>query len=225
MKKHVKLNAEMQAILEHMVELKKNEIFNALFYVINAEYIPDKVKADDVFNSDFYTNLHQNNIAYQNNNWFLDKYIDILQRKNIKSCFELGSGNGKTTEKLSKFMELVISVDFNPNPFSHIENVKCYVGSFFEVPHDVKAEITISADVLEHFPPTDLSDTIKKLNNIAPLGLHIIAGYPDGMSHLSVFGPWKWLELFRQVDKKYKLINIDFRKGHLNRPVYVLSNF
>ena len=148
MKKHVKLNAEMQAILEHMVELKKNEIFNALFYVINAEYIPDKVKADDVFNSDFYTNLHQNNIAYQNNNWFLDKYIDILQRKNIKSCFELGSGNGKTTEKLSKFMELVISVDFNPNPFSHIENVKSYVGSFFEVPHDVKAEITISADAV-----------------------------------------------------------------------------
>ena len=46
----------------------------------------------------------------------------------------------------------------------NLENVKSYVGSFFEVPHDVKAEITISADVLEHFPPTDLTDTIKKLN-------------------------------------------------------------
>ena len=79
--------------------------------------------------------------------------------------------------------------------------------------------------MLEHFPLTDLSDYIKKLNSIAPLGLHIIAGYLDGMSHLSVFGPWELLKLFRQADKNYKLINIEFRRGHLDQLVYVLSNF
>ena len=55
------------------------------------------------------------------------------------------------------------------------------------MPDNVNIEITISADVLEHFPLTDLSEDIKNLNSIVPLGLHIIAGYLDGMSHLSVF--------------------------------------
>ena len=93
------------------------------------------------------------------------------------------------------------------------------------MPDNVNIEITISADVLEHFPLTDLSEDIKNLNSIVPLGLHIIAGYLDGMSHLSVFGPSKWLKLFRQADKNYKLINIEFRRRCLDQPVYVLSNF
>ena len=225
MKSYDELKAEMEQIQQEMVELKNQETVQVLFSILNAEYIPDQVEVEAVFSSDFYTSLHQNNSLYQENNWFPDKYIELLQRKNIKSCFELGSGNGKATQKLSKFMQSYISVDFNPNPFSHLENVTCYEGSFFEVPDDVKTEITISADVLEHFPPTELSDAIQKLNSIAPLGFHIIAGYPDGMSHLSVFGPWKWLELFRQVDKKYKLLDIEFRRGRLDQPVYVLSNF
>ena len=86
-------------------------------------------------------------------------------------------------------------------------------------------EAELKGHVLEYFPLTDLSDDIKKLNSIAALGLHIIAGYLDGMSHLSVFGPWELLKLFRQADKNYKLINIEFRRRCLDQPVYVLSNF
>lgn len=225
MKTYEELKAAMEVIQQQMIEAKNNELTKAFFSLLNAEYVADQVDATAVFSSDFYTSVHQNNPLYKENNWFPDKYIELLQRKNISSCFELGAGNGKATEKIARFVKSITCVDFNPNPFANLSNVNSIEGSFFDISEDIKADVTISADVLEHFPPHDLNYAVKKLNAIAPLGLHVIAGYPDGMSHLSVFGPWKWLEIFREVDKNYKIINVEFRQGRLEKPVYVLSNF
>ena len=163
--------------------------------------------------------------VYQNNNWFLDKYINIVRESEFDTVFELGSGNGRATLALSQCCKKVYACDWNPNPYRHLHNVEFHNCSFFDVPDELNAEVTISADVMEHFPPDDVPVLIEKLQKIAPKGLHIIAGYPDGMSHLSVLGPWKWLEHFRKFDPQYQLIEIDFRKGNQDSPVFVFSNF
>ena len=212
---------------KHKMEIvaQREQLSSLFLSILNRKYVPHEVEDASVFNSEFYKDLHENNPAYQTNNWFLEKYVNVIRESGIKSVFELGSGNGKATVELAKHCDMVYACDWNQNPYEHLPNVDFYNCSFFDVPDEICAEVTISADVMEHFPCDAVSDLIKKLQQIAPKGLHIIAGYPDGMSHLSVFGPWKWLELFRQYDPGYQLIEIDFRKGNLNRPVFVFSNF
>ena len=129
MKSYAELKAEMESIQQQTVEAKQAELAND-FFLLNAYYVPDQVEEASVFCSDCDTNLHESNPLYQENNWFPDKYIELLQSTNIKKCFEIGSGNGKATQNISKFVQSLISVDLIPNPFAYLEDVRCYTGFF-----------------------------------------------------------------------------------------------
>ena len=196
-----------------------------LFSLINRKYAPDDVTPDEVFNRDYYATRHQNNIAYQANNWFGDNFVSQIERQRFSTVFELGSGNGQATKKLAEICDKVIACDWSPNPYRDHKKVEFYECSFFDLPDKIKADVSVSADVIEHFPPEKLNELFKRLDKIAPKGLHIIAGYGDGHSHLSVFGPWDWLKYFRNFDDQYKLVNISARKGNWDKPVFVFSNF
>lgn len=204
---------------------QSQELVDSFFSIINRQYVPDDVIDAEVFNSSFYVDMHNSSEMYQQNNWFGDKYIEILKQNNFKTVFELGSGNGLATKKLSTFCDKVISCDWNPNPYCSLENIDFHNCSLFDLPRGITADVSISADVIEHFPQDKLHKLCGRLDNIAPNGLHIIAGYADGTSHLSVLSPWDWLKIFRCFDEKYRLIEIDARRGNWKTPVFVFSNF
>ena len=206
------------------LEAQRESLMRMFTSVINRDYTPDDVNPSEVFTSEFYEAVHQKEPGYQRNNWFSKKYVDLLSGFNFQNIFELGSGNGQATLALSAIANRVTACDFNDNPYAHLENVTFHKASFFDLPTNISADIAVSADVLEHFPTGKLVDVIGGLQKIAPKGLHLIAGYPDGMSHLSVLPPWHWLSIFRLFDPSYQLVDIEFRKEKVDKPVFVITN-
>ena len=203
----------------------QQQLVEGFFSLINRQYAPDDANEKTVFNEKYYTDVHASNAAYQRNNWFSDKFIELVAKRDFATIFELGSGNGKATQKLAQICDKVIACDWSPNPYSTHEKVEFHNCSFFDLPSSIQADVTISADVIEHFPPDKLYKLMGRLDHIAPYGLHIIAGYADGHSHLSVYGPWDWLKMFRHFDSNYKLVEIEARRDNWETPVFVFSNF
>ena len=127
------VKANLKNVDHHNMELiaQREQLSSLFLSILNREYVPDEIDKAGVFNSEFYQDLHENNPAYQNNNWFADKYIDIIQNLGITSVFELGSGNGKATSRLAQVCEKVLACDWNPNPYHNLPNVEFYNCSFF----------------------------------------------------------------------------------------------
>src|SRR6185436_7398849 len=74
-------------------------------------------------------------------------------------------------------------------------------------------DFVCSADVLEHFSPSDLDGVVAKLVRAGHYQHHVIACYDDGHSHLSILPPAAWLALFRKHCATAYLADVRYRRN------------
>jgi len=197
----------------------KNAILSILNYKnINTEY-------SSSFDASYYQKLHEENQHFINNNWLLND-IDLVIKSKPSVITELACGNGDFSRKVSEYCDTVYAVDWARS--AKIENMPPNV-QFLQrniVSEEIPAsDVVCSADFLEHLPEDILQQTISKIVKSANHGYHKIACYDDGHSHLSILPPWLWLSYFQTIDKKYKITEIDFRRGNIEHSVITVSNF
>lgn len=166
--------------------------------------------------------LHENEKAYQYNNWLLDE-LPFLSRTGANSLLEIGCGNGRFLEQAAVRFKQVAGIDLAKSPilaeilerhpkilFHQIDILKS------KIPGDY--DLIVSADVMEHLPPETLEEVMLKLDKF-PMAFHKIACYDDGHSHLSIFGPEDWLLHFKKINKNYTLLRIEARRDDINQRV------
>jgi len=172
----------------------------------------------------YYAKLHEGT-SYQTNNWLLPE-IDRALACNPKSVLEIGFGNARFLRAVAERVERVIGVDWVASSMaadlpSNIEIVVADV-----VHQDLpNVDLACSADVLEHFRPTDLDQVIGRLHIAGRFNFHVIACYDDGHSHLSIFPPEQWLQRFRKFSPEYSLVDVRNRNGDSRKQICLIANF
>lgn len=167
----------------------------------------------------YYQSLHDDNPAFQNNNWLLQD-LALLRRAGGESILELGCGNGLFLQQAAQHWSHVTGLDWAKSP--RIDAVTSRSPNVEFIQADVRDwrpgrtfDIVASADFLEHLPPDVLTDCLDRIHAMAPAQFHRIACYDDGHSHLSIFPPAHWLELFtRGGMRAYSLLSCEPRKGN-----------
>lgn len=178
-----------------------------------------------VLQSAYYTSLHTGTSAYRVNNWLLP-YASSIIALQPRSVLEVGCGNGLATRKLAAGVPHVYALDWvrSPELVQLPDNVTFMQADVRTVDLPV-VDVIASADVIEHFPPKQLLPLIEKLVSSGRYGLHVIACYDDGHSHLSIARPAHWLALFQAVARDYRLVNIERRRGSDQQLVCTITNF
>jgi SAM-dependent methyltransferase len=178
--------------------------------------------------ADYYQRLHDVNAAFQGNNWLLDE-ISVLRALGGRSILELGCGNGLFLRAAAPHWEEVVGVDWAKSPV--IESVLKEHGNVRFEQADVRTwrpgrqfHIVASADFLEHIPPPDLPALIAAAATCGPRQFHKIACYDDGHSHLSIFPPEQWIELFERAAPgvAWRIHSRLSRKGDPNKTVVMV---
>jgi SAM-dependent methyltransferase len=200
----------------------EDDVSSAISSIVNCERVASS--HSESFSCQYYQNLHETDCNFIKNNWLVDDFDTILGT-NPNVILELGCGNGKFARKASQYCEKVIAVDWAKSP--SLEGLPCNV-EFLQ--RDIsadslpQADLTCSADFLEHLPFNILHQTISKIVKSSPCGYHKIACYDDGHSHLSIMPVWKWLNLFLEFGHDYKLLDVEFRRGCLEKQVITIGN-
>ena len=124
------------------------------------------------YNPSFYQQTHDNSGMYQRNNWLLADVPRILDLKK-DTILEIGCGNGKFLQEVLPFHEHVYAVDWAKSPnVKDLLDLKPPNLTFFHQdltePVAVKADIAVSADVLEHLPPETRIDTDESQIGLVP---------------------------------------------------------
>lgn len=177
-----------------------------------------------------YEELHRTSQKYQCNNWLLED-LPRLTTAGAESILEVGCGNGLFLEQAVNHWAEVVGVDWvrsavldrvlNSHPgirFVQDDVLELDVGRHFD--------LIVSADFFEHLGPASVTALIRRLHACGGAGYHKIACYDDGHSHLSVFGPRRWLRLFEEAapGAGYRIERRSFRKAKRKKPVVVITN-
>lgn len=179
--------------------------------------------------ADYYQKLHDENPAFQNNNWLLED-LALLQQQGGKSILELGCGNGMFLERAAAHWSRVAGLDWARSPVLdgvlaraiNVEFVQADVLTWKPAEH---FDIVASADFLEHLPPALLADALRQIHGFGRAQFHRIACYDDGHSHLSIYPPEHWLRLFSDVAPgEYRLLSCQPRKGNPLNLVITVGN-
>lgn len=172
----------------------------------------------------YYQALHDNDAGYRDNNWLLPELAAIVRLCGRGHVAEIGCGNGRFTKAMSAEIQRVHAFDWarSPNMEELPFNVTFHQG-------DVRStaippvDAVCSADVLEHFAPSELPPLIEKFSNASPSQHHVIACYDDGHSHLTVMPPGGWLALFRRYVPDAFIERIECRRGRPDKLICVIS--
>lgn len=175
-------------------------------------------------NEHYYDRLHKEAALYQQNNWMLSEK-DIVLANNPKSILEIGCGNGLFAKAVAPFVDAVFAVDWARSPLLRElgENITFLQKDAITDPLP-QADLVCSADVLEHFKPSDVPVLLRKLADSAQKQHHVIACYDDGHSHLSVMPPGAWLACFWAIDPSFRLVDVRIRRSDVRQLVCVISN-
>jgi SAM-dependent methyltransferase len=179
---------------------------------------------------DHYERLHQTSVKYQQNNWLLDE-LPRLAAVGGTSIIEVGCGNGLFLECASGHWRDVVGVDWVRSPalervLNDNPGIRFVQQDIVEFEIERRFDLLVSADFLEHVSPAALPGVIKRLHACGHCCFHKIACYDDGHSHLSIFGPRRWLRVFEDAapDGGYRILQRTNRKGRRKKPVVVISN-
>ncbi|MDW9581896.1 methyltransferase domain-containing protein [Sinorhizobium meliloti] len=174
--------------------------------------------------AEYYQELHDDNDAYQANNWLVAEKTSILNAK-PKTLVEVGCGNGAFSLSAAENVEKVFAVDWalSPKFCDRPENVE-FVQADVTQDRLPKADVVCSADVLEHFTPWNVTRVLEHCASAAALQYHVIACYDDGHSHLTVMRPSAWLATFWRFFPDARLKRIDCRRDKHTQLVCVISN-
>lgn len=175
--------------------------------------------------ADYYQNLHEHNDAYQDNNWLVSEYENFADAARGGIVAEIGCGNGKFAKMIAPEVKSVIAFDWAKSPsMSELpENVSFAQGDIreIEIPN---VDVLCSADVLEHFTPTDLVPLISKFSAASKKQYHVIACYDDGHSHLTVMPPAAWLALFWRFSPSFAIHKVAFRRHNPKQIICVITS-
>lgn len=175
--------------------------------------------------STYYQQIHQTNEAYKINNWLVSE-VDSILSISPKSVLEVGCGNGRFLAAIRDRVDRAIGVDWAKSPILD----ELGLSSHFEL-RDItrdelpKADLVCSADVLEHIAPDLLRSTLHRLHNAGREQYHVIACYDDGHSHLSIMEPNAWLQAFRVVSDRYRIVDIRPRRDDPHQTICVIATF
>jgi len=177
--------------------------------------------------ADYYQRFHDQDPLYQTNNWLLSE-IETIRSFGAKSLLELACGNGRFLECAAPYFERVIGCDWAISPrmdgvLSEHTNVYFSRVDLYQDLPPFLAELVASADFLEHLAPEALPTVLRRIDSLSAKAFHKIACYDDGHSHLSIFTPQCWLDLFQEVNPAYRLDRVSFRNGDSEREIAVLS--
>lgn len=216
------------ALLES--ETRQARLFQELGWRVDdpSTHVIDDVKTprdrSTKMRAEYYQELHDENDAYQANNWLVEEKSSILKAK-PRSILEVGCGNGAFSLVAAGDVEKVYAVDWAMSPkFSdrpaNVEFVRRDVTQD-QLP---KADVVCSADVLEHFTPWNVTKVLENCSKAGPLQYHVIACYDDGHSHLTVMRPAAWLASFWRFCPEARLVRIDCRRDKHRQLVCVITN-
>ena len=174
----------------------------------------------------YYQQVHEENAAYQQNNWLVDE-IEGLADFGAASILELACGNGRFLELAAARFERVYACDWAQPPrlagvLAAHANVSFFRTDLYRELPPCRADLVVSADFLEHIAPESLTDVLRRIDALAARAFHKIACYDDGHSHLSVLPPAAWRDLFQAIDPAYQLERVDDRYGDAARQVAVI---
>lgn len=179
--------------------------------------------------SQYYQQLHTNNPLYQTNNWLLEE-LESIRSLGSGTLIEVGCGNGRFLSKASAFFQKIYGIDWAQSPliddilvaYSHIHFL-CLDILTEDIP--IFGDVLASADFLEHLPPYELENVIRKLDRLSTNAFHKVACYDDGHSHDSVFSSQRWLAIFKKINKRYTLAKESFRYGDESKVVAVFTKY
>jgi|AACY02.3.fsa_nt_gi 2-polyprenyl-3-methyl-5-hydroxy-6-metoxy-1,4-benzoquinol methylase len=161
----------------------------------------------DVFTSEFHQKLHDDNGGYRRNNWLVD-HAKYLKKKDIESVLEVGCGNGKFLHAGAKIFDEIVGVDWAESEELGLlpDNASFAKASILDLDFEENQfDLICSSDVLEHFPTEDLKGLVEKLIKSAKYNYHVIACYDDHKSHLTVWKPQQWLNIFHKIDPSFRM--------------------
>lgn len=181
--------------------------------------------ANPVRDAAYYQGCHESNPAYQENNWLLDE-MDRIAAFHASSVIELACGNGRFLDRAARHFATVYGCDWAVSPLldrvlNEHANVAFFRTDLYTGLPPCRADLVVSADFLEHIAPDAVAGVIARIDTLAPKAFHKIACYDDGHSHLSVFEPRVWLELFHAADPGYRIEREEHRYGDPSRKIAV----
>jgi SAM-dependent methyltransferase len=175
--------------------------------------------------SSYYQRIHQTNDAYKANNWLVSE-IDAILSVSPRSILEVGCGNGRFLAAIGGRVESITGVDWAQSPILDelgvADNFKKSDITRDELP---VVDLVCSADVLEHVAPDLLLPTLERLHRAGREQYHVIACYDDGHSHLSIKEPCAWLDAFRSVSERNRIIDIRPRRDDPAQLICVIATF
>jgi cyclopropane fatty-acyl-phospholipid synthase-like methyltransferase len=194
--------------------------------VHHAAPVPEPRRTDAAY----YQALHETSGDYQGNNWLVDD-LAALTAIGGRSLLEVGCGNGLFLSLAAEHWSDVVGLDWARSPMldevlRRHPNVKFVQQGVEEYEPDVHFDLVVSADFFEHLPPALVPSAIRKLSACGHASYHKIACYDDGHSHLSIFRPQRWLQVFTEFapDRGYRILQCTRRKGRRRRTVVVIAN-
>ncbi len=178
----------------------------------------------------YYQQLHDENPAFQRNNWMVDE-LPLLRQLGGRSLLEVGCGNGRFLEAAAVHWERVVGTDWARSP--HLANVLAAHANVSFLQADATADslpggfdVVCSADFLEHLPEAALPGVLERLLAAGRWNVHKIACYDDGHSHLSILPPERWLELWHATPggRSMRVLQTTLRKRQADKIVLLLGN-
>jgi len=188
--------------------------------------VAKRPSVEEVTSADYYQRLHENNKAYQENNWLVPELENLL-KCDPKHVVEVGCGNARFLKEVSARVERATGLDWAVSPMIGTlpDNVAVLQADITrdDIP---SADLICSGDVLEHFQPDMIADVVRRLHDRARYNFHIIACYDDDHSHLTIMPPEKWLALFRSISPEYRLVRTWARRWKKPRDkVCIIANY
>ena len=173
-------------------------------YKSEKEKYIDIYNPKSVFGSAYQT---QNHKEYGSGLWG-GNIIDYIKNLNVKSILDVGCGQGKFCNEVSKFIPAVYGVDIASvctNCTINNGNVNFLDGEAKSIPiSDNSVECLTSFDVLEHCLPEDIDAIVKEFNRVATKYYIFSIAYTsyahDGVPlHMTVQPQEWWMDKFKNL--------------------------
>ena len=179
--------------------------------------------------ADYYQRLHDEHEGFQQNNWMVSE-LDTLRQFDANSIVELGCGNGKFLAAAAPYFRKIVGIDWARAPAiegtlaAHPNTQFVQADLIDGFPEVGTFDLLLSADFLEHLPPTALPAALARYSSRAKFHFHKIACYDDGHSHLTIQDPADWLALFKQLSPSYSIVSLEKRHGDPSKLVCCIAN-
>lgn len=185
------------------------------------QHVPDDGRQFKI-SASYYRELQSSDELYQKNNWLLD-YMEKIILWKPRTVIEVGAGNCLFSIKIAPLVESVTAIDWALQPAcSPPDNLVAVVADITSMDFP-KADVTCSADFLEHIENESLEKVLQKISASAPHQLHVIACYDDKHSHLTVMPPAGWISLFKSVCADFSLTAVECRRDDPGQIVCVIE--